>query len=217
MPRSFVAPALFFATALALLGCGGSATTIASARALSEQTQVTIEGYVTVPPGAFASAKSDQGFAAQDDSAGIYVSVATPVASAIGQKVRVVGKVSSANQLRILQADASAVTALDGTRTIAAKVVKTSEVNATSEGLLVRVAGRVTKPIADDSPYGYKLYLDDGSGEIQVFLHSSAGFDATKNAAYTPGSQLTVTGFAGRYDAEFEVDPRAVADLVPGT
>ena len=49
--------------------------TIAEARSLPLGTIVTIDGSVTVPSGAFSSSTFDQGFAIQDRTGGIYVSV----------------------------------------------------------------------------------------------------------------------------------------------
>src|SRR5688572_11342891 len=48
---------------------------IAEARALPAGTEVTVEGSITSPPGAFKSSKLDDGFALQDRSGGIYVRV----------------------------------------------------------------------------------------------------------------------------------------------
>ena len=48
---------------------------IAEARSLPLGTIVTIDGVVTVPSGAFSSSTFDQGFAIQDRTGGIYVSV----------------------------------------------------------------------------------------------------------------------------------------------
>ncbi len=48
---------------------------IAEARSLPLGTTVTIDGVVTVPSGAFSSSTFDQGFAIQDRTGGIYVSV----------------------------------------------------------------------------------------------------------------------------------------------
>src|SRR5262245_7803816 len=54
---------------------GPAATPIAAARGNASGTRATVEGYVSVPPGAFVSALEDEGFAVQDDTAGLYVKV----------------------------------------------------------------------------------------------------------------------------------------------
>jgi len=65
--------------------------TIAEARSLPLGTVVTIDGVVTVPSGAFSSSTFDQGFAIQDRTGGIYVSVPDDLGLELRQQVRVTG------------------------------------------------------------------------------------------------------------------------------
>src|ERR1700750_1095382 len=89
--RNFFAPALLalaLLVNLALPAAGRAAPpatpyapavhviSIAEARSLPPNTVVTVDGSVTVPSGAFSSSTGDQGFAIQDHTGGIYVSVA---------------------------------------------------------------------------------------------------------------------------------------------
>src|SRR5262244_1343829 len=67
---------------------------IAAARSLPLGTEVTVDGSVTVPSGAFSSSTFDQGFAMQDHTGGIYVSVADNLGCAPRQQVRVTGKLA---------------------------------------------------------------------------------------------------------------------------
>jgi hypothetical protein len=55
-------------------GHGHHQPTIAEVRAMPLGTAVTIEGTVTTPSGVFASSFFDEGFAVQDETAGIFVS-----------------------------------------------------------------------------------------------------------------------------------------------
>ena len=174
---------------------------------------MTVEGQVSVPPGTFASAMDDQGFAVQDDTGGIYVKVAEKQSFGLGAHVRVTGTLEEQNQLRILEAVPADIATLAGTKQVTAKDVGTGAVNEAVEGQLIRVNGAITKTFQDDSPYGYKLYINDGSGEVQVFVHVSAGFDKAKLQALTAGQRITVVGFAGQYDTTYEVAPRQPSDL----
>ena len=79
---------------------------------------------------------------------------------------------------------------------MAAKDVRTGDVGESTEGQLVRVTAKVTRPINDELPYGYELYVDDGSGEVQVYIHGSAGFDPGTLNTLTVGQTLQVTGFS---------------------
>ncbi|MCP3167937.1 hypothetical protein [Myxococcus qinghaiensis] len=102
---------------------------------------------------------------------------------------------------------------LSGSKAVSAKDVTTGSVNESVEGQLIEVTGDVTQTFQDDSPYGYKLYVNDGSGEVQVFVHASAGFDASALQALKLGDTLTVVGLAAQYETTYEVAPRSPADL----
>ena len=67
---------------------------IAEARSLPLGTVVIVDGSVTVPSGVFSSSTFDQGFAMQDHTGGIYVSVAANLGFAPRQQVRVTGKLA---------------------------------------------------------------------------------------------------------------------------
>jgi len=189
------------------------AQSIRDARAEGNGAEVTVEGHVTVQPGAFVSALGDEGFAVQDASGGIYVKMDEKQSFGLGAKVRVTGTLDEQNKLGILKTVAADVELLGGTEEIAAKVVDTGAVDEAVEGQLVEVSGTVTQAFMDDSPYGYKLYIDDGSGEIQIFVHVSAGLDAAVLQAIVLDQSLTVVGLAAQYEDTYEVAPRQAADL----
>lgn len=193
--------------------CGHSTTSISEARAKATGTEVTVEGTVTVAPGDFASATGDQGFAVQDSSGGVYVTITEKQSFGLGAKVRVTGTVDEQNMLGVLKAEPSGVELLDGTGQVSPKSVGTGAVNESVEGQLIKVSGKVSQTFQDDTPYGYKLYINDGSGEIQIFAHISAGFDKAALQALTAGQQITVVGFASQFDTTYEVAPRQPSDL----
>ena len=88
--------------------------------------------------------------------------------------------------------------------------VKTGAVGAKTEGRLIAVRGRVVD-VVDDRPWGVKIYVDDGSGRLLVFMTTATGVDASR---YRPGLDLRVTGFSGRYGTHTELLPRASSDIV---
>ncbi|RKH13316.1 DNA-binding protein [Corallococcus sp. CA053C] len=211
LPRSFLA--LVGVLALVVSACGESVTPIAEARALETGATVTVEGYVSVQPGAFVSALGDEGFAVQDGTGGVYVKMDAKQTFGRGAHVRVTGTLDEQNQLRILKAAPEDVELRSGTQEVSPKAVSTGDVNESVEGQLITVAGAVTQPFQDDSPYGYKLYINDGSGEVQVFVHVSAGFDKATLQALSVGDSISVTGLAAQYEATYEVAPRQPDDL----
>lgn len=193
---------------------GESVITISAARALADGTSATVEGFVTVAPGTFNSATSDQGFVIQDATGGVYVGLNDLLTLSLDQKVRVTGKLSQVAQQTVLattKADVSEVAGM--TMTITPVDTKTGDVNETVEGKLVRVTGKVTQMVMDDSPYGMKVYVDDGSAEIQVFVHLVGGKPIVDTSMLAVDQMITAVGVGGQYETTYEVIPRKADDL----
>ena len=95
-----------------------------------------------------------------------------------------------------------------------AERIRTGAVGAATEGRLVRVEGTVARPIADDRPYGYKIWVDDGSGEVQVFVPVSTGIDPLADPLVRAGDHLVAVGLSARYGDTYEVVPRFAHDLI---
>ncbi|MDQ1522365.1 MAG: hypothetical protein QOE47_289 [Pyrinomonadaceae bacterium] len=185
---------------------------VAEARKRPAGEVVTVEGFVTVPSGLFKSGTSDEGFALQDASGGIYVRTAANLRLRLGRQVRVTGQVSDSNgQLILLTADARGVSARGRAAAhTRAESVATARVNEATEGRLVRVTGTITKPVGNDLPYGYRLSINDGSGEVQAFVYVSTGINVSN---FQPGQRVGVTGFGGQYNDHYEVIPRFRTDI----
>ncbi|HEY0638654.1 MAG TPA: hypothetical protein VGD67_13470 [Pseudonocardiaceae bacterium] len=191
---------------------GPTTVSIAQARALPLGTIVTVTGTATTPSGAFESSFFDQGFAMQDLTAGIYVSVPTSLGIGLRTRVRVTGTLRDSFGLRILvPADAAAVTTLGQGLPVLPTLVRTADVSEATEGRLVRVLGRITRPPASDLPYGHKFYVDDGSGELTIFVNLQAAIDLTRLGA---GDLVLVSGFSSQFDDHYEIDPRFPADVI---
>jgi hypothetical protein len=176
---------------------------IASARQLAKAAQVTVEGVVTVGSGTF-----DDGFALQDASAGIYVTRARGIAVAIGERVRVSGRIVAPNNQAGIEA--AAIVRLGAGGTPAPAEVKTGAVGAATEGRLIAVRGKAAGNVIDDPPWGWKVFIDDGSGPLLVFIATTTEIDVHPLRA---GQQLRVVGFSGRYEQHTELLPRRQADL----
>ncbi|OJH42590.1 DNA-binding protein [Cystobacter ferrugineus] len=187
--------------------------TIAEARGRANGTKVIVEGYVTVQPGTFVSALENEGFAIQDNTGGIYVKLAQKLGFGLGARVRVTGTLNDEFNVRILESEPGSVETLSGTQQVEAKDVRTGDVGESTEGLLVRISAKVTRPINAELPYGYELYVDDGSGEVQVYFHGSAGFDPATLNTLSEGKTIQVTGLSTQYETTLEVAPRQPSDL----
>jgi hypothetical protein len=184
-------------------------TSIAQAREAELGSTVSLVGTVTVPSGAF-----DDGFAIQQGRAGIYIADSAGADYALGDQVRVEGVLANANNLLVVQP--SAIERLPRGLPVRAQRRTTGSVGEETEGKLLGLRGTLVGDSVDDSPYGYKLTLDDGSGPVQVFLYPGAGIAPDGLDA---GVEVSVICFSNQYDTKYECDPRIASDiaiLTPG-
>jgi hypothetical protein len=178
--------------------------TIADARKLPPGWGVTVEGHVTVPTGGY-----DAGFAIQDSTGGIWIAADTMprfagdtgIRARQGHRVRVTGILVSNHGFLTVKPQADSVTSSYGW-VPAAQSVRTGEVGEANEGLWVMFDGRVTEPVVDDRPYGWKIMVDDGSRPVQVFVPAHRRFDPS---AIRVGQRLMGTGIVAQYDAIHEI------------
>ncbi len=185
--------------------------TIAEARSLPLGTVVTIDGVVTVPSGAFSSSTFDQGFAIQDRTGGIYVSVPNNNGFALRQQIRVTGTLADTVLPGLLVlVDVTEIKTHGSGPKVQPLPVATGDVGEATEGKLVKITGTITQPIVNDLPFGFIVFINDGSGEVHSFVCASTGIDVS---GLSPGQTVEVTGFSGEFAGSFEVDPRNQDDI----
>jgi DNA/RNA endonuclease YhcR with UshA esterase domain len=206
---------LFLMTTLPLVladvFAGEPTTPIRTVRAGTLGTEVTVSGIVTVAPGTQSSSSGDQGFAIQDQTAGIYVSLQSRINLRLGQKVAVTGVLAKSNEkLQVVPVSSTAVRLLHEP----SLVLKTGELGESTAGYVIAIEGTVTEQglIADD-PYGAYFFLDDGSGPGQVYLNASTNINSD-GALFKAGTKLQVTGFCNQFGSTFEIDPRSKIDIL---
>ncbi len=202
---------LLFAVAT---GASAQVISIADARNLPLGTVVTVEGSVTVPSGDFSASTFDQGFAIQDETGGIYVSTSDNPNLNFHRRVRVTGVVGDDGfGVRVLRpASLADVQTLPGASRVEPQPVATGDVSEATEGLLLEVTGTVTR-IVNDLPYGYQVFVDDGSGETQIFIAASTGINPFKIPFVEVGSRITAVGVSSQFLAQYEVLPRHRGDI----
>jgi len=184
---------------------------IAEARNLPLGTVVTIDGSITVPSGAFSSSTFDQGFAIQDRSGGIYVSVPNNPGFGLRDQVRVTGTLADTVLPGLLVlVDVTEIKAHGSGPKVLALPVDTGDVGEATEGKLVTITGTITQPIVNDLPFGFIIFMNDGSGEVHSFVSASTGIDVS---GLSPGQTIEITGFSGQFANEYEVDPRTQSDI----
>lgn len=174
---------------------------IAVARHQPLGTVVSVIGSVTVPSGAF-----DNGFAIQGLLDGIYVLDAAGATRQVGDVVRVTGTL--VDNFGLLSIEPTAVTFLFRAPARHPFPSRTGAVGEATEGRLLHLHGTMVGALVDDSPYGFKLDIDDGSGPIQIFLYPGTGIPT---AGLVPGAKIETTCFSNQFDTTYECDPPSPA------
>ena len=122
------------------------AISIAEARSLPLGTEVTIDGFVTVPSGTFSSSTFDQGFAIQDRTGGIYVSTEANHSLAPRQQVQVTGTLDdSVFPGLLVLTDVTAIKVMGRGPRVQPVPVSTGGVGEATEGTIVRITGTITQ------------------------------------------------------------------------
>ena len=207
---------LFAALLLACqIAAGAQTISIADARSLPLGTVVTVEGSVTVPSGSFTASTFDQGFAIQDETAGIYVSTAFDSGLNFHHRVRVTGTLDDDGfGLLVLRPASDAdVVKIPGANQIAPAAVATGDVSEATEGLLIEVEGVITRGPTKDLDFGFSVFIDDGSGETQIFIPATTGVDPFNIPWVVVGNSIRVTGFSAQFLGQYEVLPRFRGDI----
>ncbi len=203
-PVSIVIALALFGTAAVAVAGGAS---IKAARAAPEGTAVTVEGVVSVPSGSYDP--NDHGFAIQSGNVGIYIHDSLGQGLELGQTVSVSGAVgNSFGQVYGVFPTSIEVT---GTHPVhPAKKTASGDVSEATEGRLVKVRGTVTDAVFDDAPYGWRFHVDDGSGELTVFVYTGTSLDV---GCIGEGDELEITGFSGQFIDHYELNPRFQSDI----
>jgi DNA/RNA endonuclease YhcR with UshA esterase domain len=185
---------------------------ISAARAATIGTRVIVNGLLTSRWGAFG----DSTMHVVDGTGSIRVSSATPFTFVAGDSVRVIGLlVQRDGQPTISEA---AVTRLGSGQLGVPPVLTTAQAasaqGGTRDAALVGVRGARllnTQTLGSD----ILLSVNDGSGLLEVILHSSA--NVRPNPELLPGAVLDLTGVlvpAATGPARWQLKPRGTADVV---
>ncbi|HEY8926091.1 MAG TPA: hypothetical protein VIU64_17020 [Polyangia bacterium] len=184
----------------------GRGETIGEARRQALGDTVTVTGTVTVPTNVF-----DGGFALQQEASGIYVLDSLGGSYELGARVEVTGVLADSSGLLAIQP--TKIRAAGRGRPVEPACASTSAVGEATEGRLLHLHGTMRGALVDDSPYGFKLDIDDGSGPVQVFLYPGTGIST---AGLVDGADLSVVCFSSQFETHYECDPREPSDLHVG-
>lgn len=183
---------------------------IATARALADGAQATVEG-VALTGSDFA----DGGGHVADDSGGLAVLVSDG-SFGRGDRVRVSGVIDDRYAQRTLRADLADVVVLGTAADPPPAEIPTGSVDEGVESRLVRIAGTIIGSSTALSA-GLAFDLDDGSGPVRLLIGSATGIDVS---AWGSGYQVDAIGVVGQRDSSgtgasgYRVQPRDVADIL---
>lgn len=184
---------------------------IANAKKLPLGTEVTFEGTVTVASGTFRSSFSDYGFQVQDKTSGMYITIKTDPHFTVGQRVRISGKLTeTALKFQIVETDEKRVQVLPGTVRPKPAATATGKIEEPMIGNLIKISATVSKPLVEVAPYGFRVPVDDGTGEIVAYISTSTGISAKE---LVPGQQVELIGVAGQFNQRYQIYPRSPADV----
>ncbi len=175
-------------------------------------------GFTTVPPGVFQPTYTSM-YIQEPDGAGVNVFAFSPMqqparegdlVSATGEIVDYISSSSGAGATTEIEASSITVLAR-GFDPVEPIVMKTGDVgNEDNEGLFVKTSGVII------SVQGFALYIDDGSGSIQIYQN----FNDLDFSQFAVGDYVSMTGAILQYDQSmpffsgYELSPRYDRDMV---
>ena len=205
---------------------------------VANPTLYVVEGRARSASGRFAASYSSQGFNLNDGTGGLFI--ATPEDSDFeverGERVRVTGT-SGCKSGTLSLTDVIVEEAPDkgpvvfaprqvGQLTYPPSIEGDPEVTpnwcdcltpfSATEGDVITVRGTAMADLADDDIYGFKLFLDDGTGVAQIFIDAKSGVRVKKirSRLLVEGEDLCVTGVVGQFaGVGFELLPRTTRDI----
>jgi hypothetical protein len=165
---------------------------------------VEIQGVISAPPGVFG----DKIMYLAGSGIQIYFYRAEYPELEVGDKVKVRGILTtSLGEHRIKLAAVEDITLTGEAAAPEPHKVQTGEVGKNLEGSLVVIAGRVARTSGDT------FYVDDGSGEVKVFIKKTTGIDKPK---MKKGMAVTIMGIVSQTSAGYRILPRWQGDVSVG-
>jgi DNA/RNA endonuclease YhcR with UshA esterase domain len=79
--------------------------------------------------------------------------------------------------------------------------------------MLVTVRGTIIRPLQDDTPYGDRLWIEDSTGQLQIYVPKSTGINPSNLPFLKVGQTIQVTGLSSQFDQSDEIIPRSAKDI----
>ncbi len=167
----------------------------------TKHTRVKVSGIVSTPPGIF----SDQTFYISGSGIQVYSYEAKIPDLNVGDEVEIIGEISEiGGEKRILINKSGDIKIISNDNLVKPKIISTGDINEAVEGYLMTVEGRVSQIKSD------VFFLDDGSGEIKIYLKPQARI---KRPEIEIGDWMVITGQVSQTSAGYRILPRFQGDL----
>ncbi len=182
---------------------GTKATSVAlkDIREEEEGTTLTTEGVVSVPPGVFG----EREIYLAGSGIQLYFHKATWPDLKLGDRITVTGELgSNRGEARLKITEATSIVRGKSEAPPTPHIVQTGEISEDQEGWLVTVQGEVVETSGDT------FYVDDGSGEVKIYIRSTTKIDKPKMKT---GEAVTITGIVSETTSGYRILPRFQEDV----
>lgn len=123
----------------------------------------------------------------------------------VGDYVEVAGELSVAyGEMRLKTKEVDDIKVVEHRDPPAPTVFSCGDISEEQSGQLVKIAGEITEK------KGSLAYLDDGTGEVEIYIKKTAGIDARK---LKEGEEAAVTGIVSQSRGEIRILPRFNDDV----
>lgn len=175
--------------------------TLNEVREEEKNSWVSVEGVVSAPPGPLG----EQVIYLAGSGIQVYFSKGSWPKLELGSRVKLTAQVGTAyGETRLKLAEAKDLTVLKVEAAPEPHVVETGEIDEDKEGWLITVAGEVVETDGDT------FYVDDGSGEVKIFIKETTGID---KPAMKKGTKVTITGVVSHTTSGYRLLPRFQDDV----
>ncbi|MFH1326053.1 MAG: lamin tail domain-containing protein [Candidatus Falkowbacteria bacterium] len=178
-------------------------TTLEKIREFEPGDKVKVNGTVAVLPGVFST---QYFYIVGSPGVQVYSSKKLFPDLQIGDQVEVSGELSETyGELRLKTSTAEDIQKIATSTPPEPTITECDKIGENMEAQLVRVKGEVT------DKQGSTVWLDDGSGEIEVYIKTSAKINKAK---IKEGETITVIGIVSQKDDVYRVMPRSDKDII---
>lgn len=175
---------------------------LSNLRQLEVGTKVKVNGVVSVGPGILGS----QIFYLAGSGVQVYCYKKDFPKLKIGDLITVSGELADyRGETRIKITQQADIKIIKKDQVIPIHQLKIDQINENLEGSLVSIEGQLI-----ESSSGY-WYIDDGSGEIKVYIKSNTGIEKPK---VKEGDWLKIIGVVSQYDDDYRLLPRFQEDII---